>query len=358
MNHPKTKLVGILNVTPDSFSDGGKFSSFNAAILQLKKMLEEGADVIDIGAESTRPQATKISDEEEWKRLEKILPAVVSEVKKFNEKTGKKTQTSIDSYHFSTIKKAHEIGVDIVNDVSGLIDKKIIEFIAEKNLTTILMHNLSIPTNPDLGTYSESSNCDGRLAQISCASSLDVCLDTPRFAAQKYAPSTSSQRDSEQVLINPHLNVVEEILNWAREKISYLEKNGVKKSQLIFDVGIGFGKNAAQSIRILKNIDSFRVLGLPLYVGHSKKSFLDELDCTDSNLSSRLHDVAHPPKEHNPAIQCGDKYVLDRTQKTLIISKYLAQKNVEFLRVHDVKENLKTLFDNNPNTKTKSIFEK
>lgn len=283
-----SRIVGILNITPDSFSDGGKFSSFDAAIFQLKKMLEDGADVIDIGAESTRPKATPIDAKTEWQRLEKILPAVLLEVKKFNKKNNKKIQTSIDSYHFETIKKSHELGIDIINDVSGLIDEKIIEFIAEKNITTILMHNLSVPTNPDL-------------------------------------------------VINPYLNVVEEILNWAREKISYLEKKGVKKSQLIFDVGIGFGKNAKQSIRILKNIDAFRVLGLPLYVGHSKKSFLDEVDCSDSS---------------------SDKKDLNRAAKTLIISKYLAEKNIEFLRVHDVKENLKILFDNNQNQKTKIIFEK
>ena len=268
-----SRVVGILNVTPDSFSDGGKFDVFDAAIFQLKKMLEDGAEVIDVGAESTRPQAMPIKDEMEWQRLEKILPAIILEVKNFNKKTGKKIQTSIDSYHFETIKKAHEIGVDIINDVSGLIDEKIVKFIAEKNITTILMHNLSVPTNPDL-------------------------------------------------IINPHLNVIEEILNWARGKISYLEKKGVKKSQLIFDVGIGFGKNSKQAIRILKNIDAFRILGLPLYVGHSKKSFLDEVNCSD------------------PVMRRGDKQVVNRAEKTLIISKYLAEKNIEFLRVHDVKENL------------------
>ena len=96
-------------------------------------------------------------------------------------------------------------------------------------------------------------------------------------------------------------------------------KKGVKKSQLIFDVGIGFGKNALQSIRILKNIDAFRVLGLPLYVGHSKKSFLDAINFSDFHL----------PNE-----------TFDRTKKTLVISKYLAHKNVDFIRVHDVKGTL------------------
>lgn len=259
---PKTKIVGILNITPDSFSDGGKFDAFDAALNHLKKMLEEGADVIDIGAESTRPQATPIKALEEWRRLEKILPTIISEVKKFP-----KVLTSIDSYHFETIKKSHDLGVDIINDVSGLVDERIIEFIAEKNITTILMHNLAIHANPDL-------------------------------------------------IVNQHLSINDEILNWAREKISALEKKGVKKSQLIFDPGIGFSKDAQQSIRILKNIDAYRILDLPLYVGHSKKSFLDAL-----------------------------KIDGDRAQKTLLISKFLAEKNIEFLRVHDVKENKKALED-------------
>ncbi len=262
----KTKIVGILNVTPDSFSDGGKFNSLDSAISQLKKMLEEGADVIDVGAESTRPGSLPITAEEEWRRLEKILPAVIFEVKNFNKKFGKKIQTSIDSYHFETVKKSHELGVEIINDVSGLVDEKIIEFIATKNITTILMHSLAIQTNPEL-------------------------------------------------IVNPHLDVPGEILKWAQKKISALEKKGVKKSQLIFDVGIGFGKNAQQSIRILKNIDAYRILGLPLYVGHSKKSFLDALEISG-----------------------------DRAQKTLEVSKFLMEKNVEFLRVHDVLAHIKNNF--------------
>lgn len=264
----KTKLVGILNVTPDSFSDGGKFNSLDSAISQLKKMLEEGVDVIDVGAESTRPGSLPITAEEEWRRLKKILPAVIFEVKNFNKNFEKKIQTSIDSYHFETVKKSHELGVEIINDVSGLVDEKIIEFVAAKNVTVILMHSLAITTNPEL-------------------------------------------------VINPHLNVTGEILSWAQEKISALEKKGVKKSQLIFDVGIGFGKNAQQSIRILKNIDAFRVLGLPLYVGHSKKSFLDAVRISG-----------------------------DRAEKTLKISKFLMEKNIEFLRIHEVGAHLK-LFQTN-----------
>lgn len=261
-----TKLVGILNVTPDSFSDGGKFNSVENAISHLKKMLSDGADMIDIGAESTRPGFTPVSIEEEWKRLQELLPQIIHEVQKFNQQNNKKVTTSIDTRHFETAKKAFEIGVDIINDVDGLIDDRTVDFIAQNNITTILMHNLKVPA-------------------------------------------------IEENLINKHLNLIAEIIKWAKEKISYLEKRGVKKSQLIFDVGIGFGKNSLQSIRILKNIDEFRVLELPLYVGHSKKSFLEAIDFSEIAES------------------------LDRSEKTLIISNYLIKKNIDFIRVHDVEKN-------------------
>ena len=253
-----TKIVGILNITPDSFSDGGKFNSVDAALKQTQKLIDDGADVIDIGAESTRPTATKISSEEEWSRLEKILPEIVALIKR----SPRQIKTSIDSYHFETLVKSHEAGVDIINDVSGLKDDRIVDFIARNNIETILMH----------------------------------CEKVPAIA------------DS---LINRNINLIPEMLDWFEKKISYLEKKGVNKSQLVLDPGIGFGKDALQSIRILKNIDNFKIFQLPIYIGHSKKSFLEEV-----------------------------KIAGDRGQKTIIISKYLAAKKVDFIRVHDVKENL------------------
>lgn len=249
-----TKLVGILNITPDSFSDGGKFNSLETAILQTQKLIADGADVIDIGAESTRPKATPIGAEEEWHRLEKILPAIIAQVKK----SPKKIKTSIDSYHFETLQKAWELGVDIINDVTGLSDERIVDFIAAKNIETILMHNVAIPA-------------------------------------------------VEGSLVNRNINLIREMLAWGARKISDLEKKNVKKSQLVFDVGIGFGKDALQSIRVLKNIEEFRRLGLPLYVGHSKKSFLDSVNIPG-----------------------------DRGEKTLTVSEFLIEKNVDYLRVHDV----------------------
>lgn len=224
-------------------------------------MISDGADVIDIGAESTRPQATKIGAEEEWRRLHTILPATISLIKT----SPRQIKTSIDSYNFTTIKNAYDSGVDIINDVNGLSDERIIDFIAAKNITTVLMHHEKIPAVPD-------------------------------------------------TLINRNINLIGAMLEWFEHKISQLEKKGVKKSQLILDPGIGFGKDALQSIRILKNIEQFKIFGSPLYVGHSKKSFLDAV-----NIAG------------------------DRGQKTLEISKYLAAKQIDFIRVHDVAENLSAI---------------
>jgi len=265
----RSKIVGILNLTPDSFSDGGKYFDEKKALFYLEEMLISGADIIDIGAESTRPNAQILNAQEEIARLENILPKLIFTIKNFNKIHHKNIQASIDSYHLETIIFAHKIGVEIINDVSGLIDEKIIDYIAQNNLTAILMHNLAIHSNPEL-------------------------------------------------IVNRDLNVVNEIINWAHQKINYLTSKKIQKSQLIFDPGIGFAKNSTQSIRILKNINAFRVLNLPIYVGHSKKSFLDSLNI---------------PSQPN----------LNRTAKTLILSQYLAQKNVEYLRVHDVKENVEAI---------------
>jgi dihydropteroate synthase len=262
----KPKIVGILNLTPDSFSDGGKYFDEEKALFHLEEMLLSGVDIVDIGAESTRPNAQILNAQEEISRLENILPKLIFAIKNFNKIHHKNIQASIDSYHFETIVFAHKIGVEIINDISGLIDEKIIDYIAQNNLTAILMHNLAIHSNPEL-------------------------------------------------IVNRDLNVVDEIISWAHQKINYLTARKIQKSQLIFDPGIGFAKNSTQSIRILKNINAFRVLNLPIYVGHSKKSFLDAINI---------------PSQPN----------LDRTAKTLILSQYLAQKNVEYLRVHDVKENI------------------
>jgi dihydropteroate synthase len=266
--YSKSKVVRIINITPDSFSDGGIFLDEKNALLHLKKLLLEKADIIDVGAESTRPGAEKISASEELKRLEKIFPKIVDEIKKFNSRNNKNVLISLDSRRFEVIKKIFKFGIDIINDVSGLENKELIDFIAKKNLQAILMHSLSVPANPSL-------------------------------------------------VIDEKLNVVEEILKFASGKIEILLKNGVKKSQIVFDPGIGFGKTAKQSIEILKNICSFKSLDIPIYIGHSRKSFLDFVNISD--FSNEVFSA---------------KKIFNREEKTKIISDYLMAKNVDYIRLH------------------------
>lgn len=263
-----TKLVGILNITPDSFSDGGKFDVIENALAQTQKLIKEGVQMIDIGAESTRPGATPITSEQEITRIKDILPAVIAQVKNHNQEI----EVSIDSYHFETIKFAYEAGVDIINDVSGLKDEKIIEFIAKNNVKTILMHSLSVPADP-------------------------------------------------KIIVNSALGAAEEVLGWAVAKIKELQAKGVQKSQLIFDPGIGFSKDNQQSIRVLKNINIYKVLEMPIYVGHSKKRFLDDVykDLVENNDKEQV--------------------MAARALKTAMISAFLAQNGVDYLRVHDVALN-------------------
>lgn len=269
----KTKIVGILNITPDSFSDGGEFNSTDSALNQLKKLVEDGADIIDIGAESTRPNAKVISVKEEWHRLQNILPACVNFVKNY----APEVQISVDTRNFQNAKKSYEFGVQIINDVSGLQDKEMIRFLAKNRIKTILMHSLCVPADS-------------------------------------------------QIIIDKNLDVVDEIIGWAKDKIMELLQEGFVEEQIIFDVGIGFGKDSAQSIEILKRIDEFKKLNLPLYVGHSRKRFLNDL--TFAELQKFDFDFTN---------YC-DFDDFDRDKKTAIVTKYLMAKNIDFIRIHNLKE--------------------
>jgi dihydropteroate synthase len=261
------KILGILNLTPDSFFDGGKYNSNKLALQQVEKMLFEGADIIDIGAESTKPNSQPLTSKQEQERLFNILPQVIEYVNNFNTKHHKNIKISLDSYHFSTIKAGLELGIKIINDISGLVDNHIIDLALQYQCQIVLMHNLAIHSNPNL-------------------------------------------------IINPNLNIVAEIFNWAMQKIKLLVAKGIKKTNIIFDPGLGFSKNASQCIKILKEIKTYHNLEVPILVGHSQKSFLDAIEIND----------------------------LSRSQKTLLISKYLAQNQVQYLRVHNVGDNHNAIF--------------
>jgi dihydropteroate synthase len=251
------KLVGILNVTPDSFSDGGKFSNLSSAINQTTLLIKDGADIIDVGAESTRPGAIRVNEEEEWNRLKGILPSII------NISHNNNIQVSLDSRHHSVVAKALELGIDIINDVTGFEDDNMAKLAAKSNKKIVVMHNLG-------------------------------------------APAKKSE------VIDENLDEIRVIKEWAKDKINYLRKLGVKRENIIFDPCIGFGKNSKQSINILGNIRAFDDLEVEIYIGHSRKGFLKEFPfANDVN------------KE-------------DKDLQTLIISRDLVKLGVSYLRVHNV----------------------
>jgi dihydropteroate synthase len=254
-----TKFFGILNLTPDSFSDGGKFNEVDLALSQTKKLIEDGADIIDIGAESTRPGATPITATQEWHRLEKILPEIIN----YTKKNHPQIEISLDSRHPETIFKALELGIDIINDVTGFENIEMIKLANASQKKIVVMHNLGIPADKS-----------------------------------KVLPEDSSP--------------TEILISWIKTKLNQLTKSGIKQPKIIFDPGLGFGKTAKQSIHILENIEKLKALEIPLLIGHSKKSFLDEMDF-------------------------GEKK--SREEKTILLSKKLIDEGVNYLRVHDISAN-------------------
>ncbi len=216
----KTLIMGILNVTPDSFSDGGKFKTLDRALKRAMEMVEEGVDIIDVGGESTRPGSSRVSLDEELKR---VIP-VIKEIRKKSD-----IPISIDTYKSKVAEEALKFGADIVNDVSSLrFDEKMVEVIKKYSSPIILMH-------------------------------------------MKGEPKTMQK--------SPHYNdLFGEIINFFKERVEFLENNGVPAENIIIDPGIGFGKTFEDNYRIIANLKRFMTLKKPILVGASRKSFLSLLD--------------------------------------------------------------------------------
>lgn len=222
--------VGILNLTPDSFSDGGVWQ--DSALEHAEDLIAAGADVIDIGAESTRPKAKLITPAEEWKRLEKILPLL-------NEKIHKKGAiVSIDTYHPETAERAIALGVDWINDVSGLVSEKMLQVIvASADVKYVLMHALSVPPSSD-------------------------------------------------IILADDVDLFSEISTFFEGKIEALERCGVSRERVILDPGLGVGKSVTQNMDLVRHAERLHQsgLGLPLLYGHSRKLFIkDGLKCATRN---------------------------------------------------------------------------
>lgn len=217
-----SQLMGIVNVTPDSFSDGGLYLKTDAATKHAIELIEAGAEILDLGAESTAPTAQPLDAETEWLRLEPILRAIKATTFLIPPKI------SIDTRHPETAKRALALGIDWINDVSGLDDPAMRELIIAANKHCVVMHHLSIP--------------------------------------QRQAHSIPREK-----------NPVEIVLRWGEDRINELEKEGLKREKIFFDPGIGFGKYPEQSLMLIQQAEVFKQLGVRLLVGHSRKRFLSLL---------------------------------------------------------------------------------
>ena len=221
----KTLIMGILNITPDSFSDGGKYNDLESALIRAKKMENAGADIIDIGAESSRPYSDRISAEEEKKRL---LP-VLKEVLKVTT-----VPISIDSYKSSVVRAALKEGASIVNDISGLrFDAKMAETAAEFSAPVIIMH------------------IQGR-------------------------PETMQDNPSYQ-------NLIFEIKEYLWDGIKIAKEAGIADDSIIIDPGIGFGKEQLHNLQILNRLESFKELNYPILIGTSRKSLIKYVNKNEFN---------------------------------------------------------------------------
>ncbi|MFH1019323.1 MAG: dihydropteroate synthase [Pseudomonadota bacterium] len=256
---PRPLVMGILNVTPDSFSDGGRFTQEKSLSGQVKTMLACGADLIDVGGESTRPYAEPVSENEE---LHRVLPAIAC-IRALT----RSIPVSIDTTKAEVARQALNAGADIINDVSALrFDPEMIRIAVAHEAPVILMHMRKTPKDMQ---------------------------DEPVYD-----------------------DVIREIMDFLTERISWATKQGLDRQRIIVDPGLGFGKTVAHNPTILKNLRTFKKLGYPLLIGHSRKGFIGKLLALE---------------------------IQDRDPATAMISSYCATQGADILRVHDVEKTMQAL---------------
>jgi 2-amino-4-hydroxy-6-hydroxymethyldihydropteridine diphosphokinase/dihydropteroate synthase len=249
--------MGIVNVTPDSFSDGGEAAAADQAAARAVELAAAGAQIVDVGAESTRPGATPLGPDDEWRRLEPALERIIEH----NAAQRLRPLVSVDTYHPSTARRAIAAGADVINDVSGLTAEEMIELAATSGRDFIAMHHVSVPADRDKTLPADRDPC-------------------------------------------------ELLARWLDERLEHWTRAGLDLERIVFDPGVGFGKNQLQSLRLLRDIDRFAHYGLRVLVGHSRKSFIS----------------AFAPGADNH----------ERDLATIGASLALALRSVEILRVHNV----------------------
>lgn len=250
-NEGHTYVMGILNMTPDSFSDGGRWNDRDKALRHVEEMIAEGMDILDIGGESTRPGYTLLSDEEEISRVVPIIEAV---------KANFDVPISLDTYKSGVALAGIQAGVDLINDIWGLkYDEKLAGVIAQSGLPCCLMHNRK---EADYGNFMQ-----------------DVAADLA-------------------------------------ETLHIAERAGIADDRIILDPGVGFGKTCENNLEIINSLEELHVLGYPILLGCSRKSVI--------GLTLNL------PSD-------------ERLEGTLVTTVMGVMKGCSFVRVHDVKENVRAV---------------
>ena len=220
-----TAIMGVLNVTPDSFHDGGRHEKLADAVAGAERMVDAGVDVIDVGGESTRPGADPVPATEEIERVVPVIEAVCG----IDAVADGDVLVSVDTRKAAVAEAALAAGADIINDVTGLEDPKMREVVAEAGCPVVVMHSIDAPVDP---------------------------TNDPEYG-----------------------DVVDDVIADLRERLLLAAVAGIDRERVILDPGIGFGKSATESFELLGRTDEFRALGCPILVGHSHKSFFDAVGC-------------------------------------------------------------------------------
>lgn len=252
-NNIKTQIMGILNITQNSFSDGGMYYRFEDSIKHLNQLIEDGADIIDIGAESTKPYSMAISAEEQLEKIEPVL--------KYIKENNITIPISIDTRSAKVAKRCIDFGVNIINDVSGFdYDEKMVEIIAQTpSVKIIIQHSKGTPENMQ---------------------------NAPQYE-----------------------NLMDEIYINLKNKVDYAISNGINKSNIIIDPGIGFGKTKQHNLEIIKRWKELKTIGCPILIGLSRKNLL-ELNSADNK---------------------------EKDIYTLALDSILINEDIDYIRVHNVK---------------------
>ena len=258
----KTSIMGVINANEDSFFKDSRFND-KEVLVQIEKMIKDGADIIDLGAVSSRPKSIKVDDQTEFKRLKNIIDML------YKNKIYEKTTLSLDSYSPLSIEYALDNGFKIINDITGLENQKVIDLIAKYKATAIIMHMQNNPKNMQ---------------------------DDPQYN-----------------------NILDDITQFFKQRILKAKEGGIKN--IILDVGIGFGKNLDHNLTLIKNLEHFKHLGFPILLGASRKSLIDQIspslpeDRLSGTLTLNLEGVrngadilrVHDVYEHNQALKVEEK---------------------------------------------------